>query len=236
MSAADLRVVEDPVAECAAAIVEAASAGGHIVLAGGSTPKAAYGVAAQQPHAFENATLWFGDERCVPPDDERSNYLMVQNSLLTALAAAGVRPVCHRIPGEGGPGVAALAYERQLGSAFGGREPAFDLVLLGVGPDGHTASLFPGQQELWHAHRLFVGVPQANVEPFVPRVTITFPAIGRSARVVVLATGPAKAGPIARAFGPDATPTPDVPASLLPAAVTPGALTVFLDAAAAEYV
>jgi 6-phosphogluconolactonase len=230
VSRAELRVVDDPARECADAILETARAGGDIVLTGGSTPKHAYELAAAEPAAFGHATLWFGDERCVPPDDERSNYRMVKAALLDPLAAAGVDPECHRMAGEGGPEVAALNYARVLEEAA---PPAFHLLLLGVGPDGHIASMFPGQDSLAERHRLVVGVPEAGLEPFVPRVTLTFPALARAERVLVLVTGEAKAEAVARAFGPDAAPTPEVPASLLAGVVAPGALTVLLDAAAA---
>jgi 6-phosphogluconolactonase len=232
VGAPELRVVDDPVRECADLLLAAVSADGDVALAGGSTPKAVYELGAGEPAAWAGARLWFGDERCVPPEDPRSNFRMVKEALLDPLAQASVAVDCRRIPGERGPEVAALAYQRELEDAAGPGGVRFDLVLLGVGPDGHTASMFPGQQSLSERSRLVVGVPEAGLEPFVPRVTFTFPALARAARVVVLATGDGKADAIARAFGPDALPVTEVPSSLLAEYVP--SLIVLLDAAAAS--
>ncbi|MCL2420019.1 MAG: 6-phosphogluconolactonase, partial [Conexibacteraceae bacterium] len=90
-----------------------------------------------------------------------------------------------------------------------------ELVLLGIGPDGHICSMFPGQDSLNERSRLAVGVPEAGLEPFVPRVTLTFPALSHAKRVLVFATGASKADPIAAAFAEDAPATPEIPASLL---------------------
>ncbi|MGI8430160.1 MAG: 6-phosphogluconolactonase [Solirubrobacteraceae bacterium] len=220
-----LEVVDDPVAACAELLLAAARAGGEIVLAGGSTPKAAYERAAADPDAFAGATLWFGDERCVGPGDERSNYLMVKHALFDGL---GSRTTVHRIEGELGARDAADAYETLLRSAG---PPSFDLVLLGLGPDGHTASLFPDQESLAERSRLVVGVPQAGLEPFVPRVTFTLPALAAARRIVFLVAGGSKAAAVAAAFGPDAMPDPHVPSSLLPPLA--GQVTVLLDKPAA---
>jgi 6-phosphogluconolactonase len=115
--------------------------------------------------------------------------------------------------GELGPGPAAEEYERALRDAG---PPRFDLVLLGIGPDGHLASLFPDQPSLSERSRLALGVEQAGMEPFVSRVTLTFPAIVNARQIVFLATGESKAEAVAAAFGPDAKPDPHVPSSLLP--------------------
>jgi 6-phosphogluconolactonase len=223
-------VVDDPAAACARELLEAVRTGGHVVLTGGSTPKTAYELAAQDAQAFAGAKLWFGDERCVGPDDERSNYRMAREALLEPVAAAGVEiGFCHRMEGELGFSEGALAYERLLASEGA---PPFELVLLGVGPDGHTASLFPGQATLEERERLVVGVPEAGHEPYVPRISLTFPALGRSRRVLVLASGESKAGPIARAFGDGARPSPETPASMI--AECSSEVTVLLDRAAAS--
>jgi 6-phosphogluconolactonase len=215
---------------CADELIAAARAGGHIVLTGGSTPKAAYELAARQPDAFAGAKLWFGDDRCVAPDDDRSNYRMAKESLLDPVAASGVEiAFCRRIQGELGPQAGAEDYERALAEHGA---PPFSLILLGIGSDGHTASMFPGQSSLDERARLVVGVPEAGLEPFVPRVTFTFPCIAQAARVVVLATGEGKADAVARAFAPDAPPSHEIPASLLAEHV--GSLTVLLDVAAAS--
>jgi len=223
-------VVDDPAGACAAMMVSAAIGGGQIVLAGGSTPKAAYeGFVATVKAiglSLSRTTFWIGDERCVGPDDDGSNYKMIKHSLLDPLAEH--EPVVHRIKGELGPEDAADDYEQELRRAG---PPEFDLVLLGIGPDGHTASLFPGQESLSERKRLAIGVPEAGLEPFVPRVTLTLPALANSRQIVLLAEGSSKADAVARAFGPGSEPDPEVPASLL----APGArlLTVLLDRDAA---
>jgi 6-phosphogluconolactonase len=223
----ELRVVDDPAARCAERLNEVAAAGGHLVLAGGSTPRAAYEHAAAAEVSWARATAWFGDERCVPPDDERSNYRMAKAALLDPLGEAA--PAVERIRGELGPDQAAADYERALGAAGA---PRFDLVLLGLGPDGHTASLFPDQETLQERSRLVVGVRQAGLEPFVPRVTLTLTALASAREIIFLVTGTAKAGAVAAAFGPDARPDPHVPSSLLPPLAE--SITVLLDADAAS--
>ena len=220
-------VSDDPAAPCAEVLVEAAAQGGQIVLTGGSTPRVAYEQAASQPDVWEHSTLWFGDERCVPPTDERSNYRMANEALISRVAPRGV----HRIQGELGHVEAADAYEHDLRASG---PPEFDLMLLGLGPDGHLASLFPGQDTLSERSRLAVGVPEAGLEPFVPRVSMTLPRLAASKRIVFLVSGASKAAAVAAAFGPDAQPDPNVPASLLPPLA--GDVTVLLDPAAASEV
>jgi 6-phosphogluconolactonase len=234
--ATEIRVVADPAAAYVEVVREALAdpRGANIVLAGGSTPKAAYRILSGEPALFKGATLWFGDERCVPPDDERSNYRMVRESMLDSLDNAAIDYVCHRIPGEGGPEVAALAYQRTLEDAGASTGTLrFSLVLLGIGSDCHTLSLFPGQASVLEQTRPVVGVREAAHDPFVPRVTLTLPALAWADHVVVLATGEEKAQAVREAFGPDASPSPQLPASLVPAAITSGSLTVLLDSAAA---
>lgn len=222
----ELRVCADPAAACAELLVAVAARGGQLVLAGGSTPRAAYETAAARGGDWSRATVWFGDERCVEPGDERSNFRMVKEALLGRLS--GGQPEVHRIEGERGAAGAADAYERELEAA--GR-PELDLVLLGLGPDGHTASLFPDQPTLSERERLVVAVEEAGLEPYVPRVTMTFPVLGSGRQVVFLVSGEEKAGAVAAAFGPDAKPDPHVPASMLPPFARE--VTVLLDAAAA---
>ena len=134
-----------------------------------------------------------------------------------------------RIEGELGPERAADLYERELRDAG---PPEFDLVLLGIGPDGHTASLFPGQRTLDVRGRPVVGVPEAGLEPFVPRVSLTIAALTSSRRIVVLAAGESKAEAVDEAFGRDAEPDRHVPASLL--APDAKQITVLIDRAAAS--
>ena len=227
-----IKVVEDPARACAALLLGAASGGGQIVLAGGSTPRAAYSEFVQAVRAVEldlsRTTVWFGDERCVAPEDERSNYRMVKESLLDPLGDAAPADV-RRIKGELGAGEAADEYERALRDAG---PPEFELVLLGIGPDGHTASLFPDQPSLSERSRLAVGVPEAGLEPFVPRVTLTWPALASARQIAFLASGASKAKAVAAAFGPDAKPDPHIPSSML--APIAKEITVLLDPAAAE--
>ena len=212
----EIQVVEDPASACCAMLVDTAARGGHIVLSGGSTPQAAYEQFADAIRSADldvsKTTFWFGDERCVPPDDERSNYAMVKRSLLDPLSDRPL-PAVHRMKGELGPDEAAAAYERELDAAG---PPDFDLVLLGVGPDGHTESLFPDQPSLQERSRLVLGVQQAGFEPFVSRVTLTLPALARGRRLVFLAAGESKARPVAAAFAAGAKPDPHVPSSLVP--------------------
>ena len=230
----EIQVLDDPGQACADALSAAAATGQHVVLTGGSSPGRAYGLAAlQRAGDWRGAKLWFSDDRCVGPEDERSNFKMVKESLLDPLGRAGVEvEFCRRILGERGPDEAALAYERALAEAAGEAAAiSFELILLGIGSDGHICSMFPGQRSLAERTRFAVGVAQAGLEPFVPRVTLTFAALARARQVIVLATGEEKAHPVAAAFAGGAPPTPSVPASLLAEHVDD--IVVLLDAAAA---
>ena len=191
-------------AQEAAARLAAVAGGGHIALAGGSTPRRAYELAAGRRGDWSGCDVWWGDERCVGPDDERSNFRLARESLLDHLSVLP-REV-HRIRGELGPEPAAAAYDTELGD----RE--LDLVLLGLGPDGHTASLFPHSPALLERERSAVAANPGR-DPFVPRVTLTIPALSRARVILFLATGLDKARAAARAFGAD--PSPDTPSSLV---------------------
>jgi 6-phosphogluconolactonase len=205
----DLRVTEDPAGEVARMLVDAAAGGRHVVLTGGSTPGKAYERAAAAGVDWRGATLWFGDERCVDPGDERSNYRLAHDRLLSRLDEDR-RPEVMRMEGERGPEAGAEAYEALVRERLGER-PAWDLLLLGLGPDSHCASLFPGKPEKDVTDRLVVGVPEAGFEPFVPRISLTLPAIDAARRVVFMVTGASKAEAMARAFGDP--PDPDSPAA-----------------------
>jgi 6-phosphogluconolactonase len=226
VSEREIRVVEDPAAEVAAALMEAADAGGHIVLTGGSSPRRAYELAAERDSDWSRATAWFGDERCVPPGHPDCNYAMAEAALLVHLAQ---RPEVMRMQGELGHEAGAAAYEADIRERLGA-EPRWDLLLLGLGPDGHTASLFPGKPAAEERSRLVVGVPLAGMEPQVPRITLTLAALESARSTIFLVTGESKADAVARAFGP--SPDPSLPAAQVRSRY--GTLTVLLDEAAAS--
>ena len=225
-------VLDDPSTECAERIAAAAAAGRHIALTGGSTPRKAYAKAAELDADWSGATLWFGDERCVPPDDELSNYAMAKEALLDRLPPPGEGgPEVHRMRGENGPHGGADDYERELRESLGEGTPRLDLVLLGLGPDGHCASLFPGKPALQAGDRVAVGVDEAGMKPFVPRITLTLPVLNAGREVVFLVSGEDKADAVARAFGGGGAAR-ELPASLVEPA--DGRLTLLLDPAAAS--
>ncbi len=216
----DLHIVDDPAAAVGELLAEQARAGGSIVLTGGSTPGVAYRRAADLVPDWSNVTLWWGDERCVPPDDERSNYRLAKNTLLDRLAAPP--PTIHRIRGEAPPSEAADELDAALAGA------TLDFLLLGLGPDGHMASLFPGSPQLEVTDRRATDGP-AGLEPWVHRVTFTVPTVQSAKRVVFLVSGASKADAVAGAFGGDVTP--EFPASLSRLAQH---VEVFLDPAAGD--
>lgn len=181
-------------------LAQAIAAGGHIALAGGSSPKRAYALLAERGVDFSGATLWYSDDRAVGPDDERSNHRMVVEALLDRLPEARAPRAVHRIEGELGAEAAAERYEALIRSELGDA-PRFDLVLLGLGPDAHCASLFPGKPAMEIRDRLVAAVPEAGMEPYVPRVTFTLPLINDAHQVLFAVTGADKAPAVARAFG-----------------------------------
>jgi len=227
----ELQVLEDPAGACAAMLLGPLLAGGEVVLTGGSTVGRAYGELASALRAagrdVSEATIWFSDERCVPPDHELSNFGLVERTLLRPLAGLAP-PAAVRIEGERGPQEAARRYEEALARAGA---PPFDLVLLGLGPDAHVASLFPDQPTLSERSRRVLGVEEAGCEPHVPRVSLTLPALAAARQIVFLVTGEGKAEAVAAAFGPQARPDPHVPASLL--VDEADEITVLLDPSAA---
>jgi len=200
--------------------VAVARAGGSIVLTGGTSPGRAYELAAEREPDWSPATLWWGDERCVPPEDERSNFRLARETLLDRLEA-GPREI-QRIRGELGAEPAAREYDELL------RGARLDFVLLGMGPDGHAASLYPNAPSLDERERLAVAA-EAKLEPFVDRVTLTAPALSSAPEVVFIVTGESKAEAMERAFG--RPPDPAAPASLIRS--SRGRTRVVADAAAA---
>ena len=203
----EIEVVDDPEAAArrvAELLADAARAAQEIALTGGSTPGRAYELAADLEPVWSDAGLWWGDERCVPPEDERSNFGLAKRTLLDNLENQPGR--VHRIRGEDEPAAAASAYDREL------RGVTLDLVLLGLGPDGHVASLFPDAPGLDETERLVVPA-NPKLDPYVERVTLTPPALGAADRIVFLVTGAKKAEAVARALtGP---PDPAAPGSMV---------------------
>ena len=213
---ADIRVSDDP-AQQAAELLAAAT--GHVALTGGSTPKNAYERAADMREDWSGVDFWFTDERCVPPDHGHSNFGMAQRALLSRVQGGTV----HRMRGELGPEDGATAYENEF-DEFG--PAALDLILLGIGPDAHICSLFPGDEALAERERRVVGVETPGMAPLVPRITLTMPVVNSSRQIVVLVTGEDKAEAAQRVFaGP---PDPRAPGSLMD-----GDVMALLDPAAA---
>ena len=195
---------EEAASIVADALVEAARAGRAIVLTGGHTPGRAYELAAEREPDWSAASVLWGDERCVPPEDERSNYRLAREHLLDRLEAQP-REV-QRIHGELEPAEAADEYEAVL------RGVHLDLMLLGLGPDAHAASLFPGSPALEERERLVVAT-EAGLEPFVDRVTMTLPALSSAPDMLFIVTGEDKAEAVERAFG--RPPDPAAPGSMV---------------------
>ena len=217
------------------AVINAASARGvaRVAISGGTTPKAMFALLAAEPFAsqipWDKLDLFWVDERCVPPDHADSNYRMTREALLSKVPLPADR--IHRMEGELDPEVAAARYESTIRNAFrleGAETPTFDLILLGMGDDGHTASLFPHTEGLNDLTHIVIAnhVPQKDTW----RITLTSPVINQGREVAFLIEGAAKAqvlhdvflGP----FQPDTYPSQIIrPAS--------GRLALLLDSAAA---
>lgn len=177
-----------------------------VLLAGGSTPLSAYRLLAGG--AFDEldwsrVQFCFGDERCVPPDHADSNFRQVQEALLASVAAEAGQ--VHRMPGELVPEQGAAAYESELRKLFPGQTwPRFDLVLLGLGEDGHTASLFPGSPVLEERRAWVVCAAHTSPPPpMVTRLTVTFPVINHARWILLLVSGANKAQALAQALQPE---------------------------------
>lgn len=203
-----------------------------VALAGGSTPKGLYARLAQPPHRddaiWANTHIFWGDERMVPPDQPGSNYHMAHETLLSHVALSPDH--IHPIPTDVEPGRAAALYERTIQAGFGleaGAFPRFDLVLLGMGNDGHTASLFPGSFVLDEQNALVMSPYVDHLDAH--RITLTLPVINAAANVLFLVTGDNKAATLRDVLAG----TKSLPAQL----VTPaqGRVTWLLDEAAAAH-
>ncbi len=202
----ELVVVDDPhgaALEAARFLGGVATTGGVVALAGGSTPRHAYELAASLEPDWSRVDVWLGDERCVPPDDDRSNLRLVREALVDRLERP---PSLHPVRTELAPPDAADDYSTAL------RSSTLDLALLGLGPDGHTASLFPGSPALEEREALAVSAP-AGLAPWVDRVTMTLPMLSAARAVVFLVVGADKAEAARRAFVEE--PSTATPASLV---------------------
>jgi 6-phosphogluconolactonase len=214
-AAPELRIVDDPSALAQVAAQEvlevaraAVAARGRftVALAGGSTPRATYHRLAQPPLAaqmpWDRTLVFFGDERGVPPDHPESNYGMAHAALLSRVPIPPER--VFRIPGEGAdPETVAADYARTLAEVLGvrrGEIPRLDLVLLGLGVDGHTASLFPGSPVLKETFRTVAAV-HAAAASLPQRFTLTYPILNTAACVIYLVAGAEKAKVVKAALG-----------------------------------
>jgi 6-phosphogluconolactonase len=202
-----------------------------LALSGGSTPEGTYRLLAQEPYRsqvpWDGVHLFWGDERCVAPDDAGSNYRLVRQALTEQVPIAPEN--VHRIRGELPPQAAARAYRREMEEFFCGPLPRFDLVLLGLGSDGHTASLFPGSDALQATSDMAVAVEAQYAGRPTRRVTLTLPAINAARQALFLVSGEDKAEIVAQVLGHRQG---SLPAELV--CPTAGELVWLLDEAAAS--
>jgi 6-phosphogluconolactonase len=213
ITVADPAALATAAAERLLARIDANRGRAAICLTGGSSPKQLYRLLATDNYRSRipwDRVHWFiGDERFVAPNDPLNNMGMAREIFLDSHA-----PVAniHPIPTDtAGPEESARRYERDLQSFYGAREldparPLFDVVLMGVGPDGHTASLFPDYPAVEETTRWVVGVPKAHVEPFVPRVTLTLPALGSCREMLFEVAGSEKRAILTRLFADEGLP------------------------------
>jgi 6-phosphogluconolactonase len=209
----EFRVVEDPAQAALGLFLEVAP--GTILLTGGETPKAFYETLAElDDYPWEEVECFLSDERCVPASDPQSNFRMIDYVFLSKVPAM-------RYPIDGDTCDAA-GYEDVLSERFVD-EVWFDFAVYGLGPDGHTASLFPGRPEVEVTDALAVEVPEAGWEPFVPRVTLTVPVLSSATVGVFLVSGETKRDPLRRLLAGE-----DIPA----ARMRPKRLVILADPAA----
>ena len=218
------RVIEvaDPTALAAAAaehvLARTAANRGRVAicLTGGSSPKHLYQLLATEPYRNRlpwHRVHWFiGDERFVPADDPLHNMGMARATFLDRCAPPEhIHPIPTATADTADPDSGAALYQRELQSFYGAdaldsARPLFDLVLMGVGPDGHTASLFPGDPALDETAHWVVGVPKANVAPFVPRVTLTLPVLASCREMLFVVAGTDKRAILTRVFAGENLP------------------------------
>jgi 6-phosphogluconolactonase len=191
----------------------------HLALSGGSTPARTYELLAGELDDWDGVEVWFADERCVPPEDQESNYRLAAETLLHP---AGIDPArVHRMEGELGPEEGACRYADALqanvspddsGPSSSTALPVLDLIVLGIGPDGHVASLFPGAPTLDAGEHAICLPVNDSPKPPPERITLSLAVLRAARRCLLLATGAGKADAIAAAL---AEPSRHVPASLL---------------------
>lgn len=199
----------------------------HLALAGGSTPKRCHELLAERRANWDGVHLWESDERCVPPDDDESNWKMIEASLVSRISIAADQ--LHRAPGELGPDASAEAYEEELRRVIGGAGvPVLDVCMCGLGEDGHTMSLFPGHPEVRERERLVVGV-RDSPKPPPERLTFTLPVAHAARLTILLTAGASKADALAAVVDPTRREDERVPSSMLRG----GRLEVIADDAAA---
>ncbi len=215
-------------AQSAVALPERSAGRFALLLSGGRTPRRLYALLGsaecRERIDWTRTHLFWGDERAVPMSDPESNYRMVAETLLSRVSIPEQN--IHRIRTELPPEEAAIEYERELSEFFGGA-PRFHLALLGMGADGHTASLFPGSAALREKQRLVVAASHGSAQ----RITLTLPALDSAGEVLFLVTGASKAAALAAAL--EGPPDPDLPAALV--RPTSGRVAWLADAAAAAY-
>ncbi len=193
----------------------------HFALSGGTTPRAAYQALAGLLEDWSAVQLWYGDERCVEPDDPESTHLLVVESLLAHIPGdGGAGPIEHRVRGELDPETAAQEYAEELRAtvppAEPGGLPALDVSLGGIGEDGHTASLFPGHPEVEDSSGALCLPVRNSPKPPPERVTLSIPVLRAARYSLLLVAGAGKAEALAAALaGGGRRPDPRVPASLL---------------------
>lgn len=185
-----------------------------VALSGGHTPGMLYELLASDDVKinipWQDVHLFWCDERCVPPSDIRSNFRLANHEMISKIPIPSQN--VHRIKGESDPKESALEYEKELKEFFNAQVPAFDLMLLGLGEDGHTLSLFPSKETLKEEKRLVV---ETHIEPFeFDRITMTLPVVNNASKVIFLVSGKNKAG-ILKEVLTNKDKTPPYPAQLV---------------------
>jgi 6-phosphogluconolactonase len=188
----------------------------HLTLSGGGTPRRTYELLAEKSLRWDSIEIWFADERCVSPEDEQSNYRMAAETLLERISIPADQ--IHRMEGELGPQQGALRYATKLSERLSSQGqskpslPVLDVIVLGIGPDGHVASLFPGSDTLNAGEQEICLPVEDSPKPPPQRITLSLAVLRAARRCVLLASGASKADAVAAAL---AEPTHHVPASLL---------------------